>query len=212
MQDLPGVSYVMPVLNEADYIESAVASILEQDYPGPTEIVLALGPSRDGTDDIVARLQEKDPRIQTVENPGRDIPIGLNRAIRASRHPIIVRVDAHTGLPSDYTRRAVTTLLETGAVNVGGIMLAAGKPGLQAAVARAYNSPLGLGGGAYHAVDAQPGPAESAYLGVMRADALAEVGYFDESLRRGEDWELNFRFRQAGHVVWLDPSLRVRYW
>src|SRR4051794_15250013 len=112
----------MPALNEADYIEAAVASILEQDYPGPMEIVLAMGPSTDGTDEIVARLQPEDPRIQTVDNPGRDIPIGLNRAITASRHPIIVRVDAHTGLPDDYTRRAVTTLLETGAVNVGGIM------------------------------------------------------------------------------------------
>jgi succinoglycan biosynthesis protein ExoA len=212
MQELPGVSYVMPVLNEAGYVESAVASILAQDYPGTTEIVLALGPSTDGTNDIVARMQGADPRIQTVANPGTDIPIGLNRAIRACRNPIIVRVDAHTELPSDYTRRAVTTLLETGAVNVGGIMLAVGRPGLQAAVARAYNSRLGLGGGAYHAADEPPGPAESAYLGVMRAEALAEIGYFDESLRRGEDWELNHRFRSAGHLVWLDPSLQVSYW
>src|SRR3954452_11944682 len=154
MHDLPGVSYVMPVLNEADYIESAVASILAQDYPGETEIVLALGPSTDGTGKIVAKMQRDDPRIRTVDNPKTDIPIALNLAIRASRHPIIVRVDAHSGLPHDYTRRAVTTLLETGAVNVGGIMMAVGKPGLQAAIARAYNSPLGLGGGAYHVVDA----------------------------------------------------------
>jgi succinoglycan biosynthesis protein ExoA len=212
MQDLPGVSYVMPVLNEEHYIEAAIDSIIAQDYPGPTEIVLALGPSTDATNDIVARLQRAEPRIQAVDNPVADIPAGLNRAIRASQHPIIVRVDAHSGLPPDYTRRAVQTLLDTGAVNVGGVMMAVGRPGVQAAVARAYNSPLGLGGGVYHALDAEPGPAESAYLGVMRADALAEVGYFDETIRRGEDWELNFRFRAAGYLVWLDPSLRVRYW
>ncbi|WP_375480250.1 glycosyltransferase family 2 protein [uncultured Jatrophihabitans sp.] len=212
MQDLPGVSYVMPVLNEAGYVESAVASILAQDYPGPTEIVLALGPSTDGTDAIVARLQRDDPRIQSVANPDVDIPIGLNRAIRASKNPIIARVDAHTELPKDYTRHAVTTLLDRGAANVGGIMAAVGRPGLQAAVARAYNSRLGLGGGAYHTADEPAGPAESAYLGVMRADALAEIGYFDESLRRGEDWELNSRFRAAGHLVWLDPALQVSYW
>jgi succinoglycan biosynthesis protein ExoA len=29
---------------------------------------------------------------------------------------------------------------------------------------------------------------------------------------RGEDWEMNFRLREAGHVVWLDPRLKVRYW
>jgi glycosyltransferase involved in cell wall biosynthesis len=202
----------MPVLNEADYIESAVKSILAQEYPGPTEVVLALGPSTDGTDDIVARMQGEDPRIQSVQNPNTDIPIALNLAIRASSQPIIVRVDAHTELPDAYTLRAVRTLQQTGAANVGGVMLAVGRSGLQAAVARAYNSPLGLGGAPYHSTDETPGPAESAYLGVMRADALAEIGYFDESLRRGEDWELNFRFREAGHLVWLDPSLKVKYW
>jgi succinoglycan biosynthesis protein ExoA len=202
----------MPVLNEADYVESAVASILAQDYPGPTEIVLALGPSADGTNAIVARLMRDDPRIHTVQNPHTDIPIGLNLAIRSAEHPVIVRVDAHSELPPRYTEKAVTTLIREGAANVGGIMVAVGKPGLQAAVARAYNSRFGLGGGAYHQADEPPGEAESAYLGVMRADALAEIGYFDESLRRGEDWELNFRLRSAGHRVWLDPSLRVSYW
>jgi succinoglycan biosynthesis protein ExoA len=214
-EPLPGVSYVMPVLNEADYVESAVASILAQDYPGPTEVVLALGPSTDGTDDIVARMQSADPRIRSVDNPVADIPVGLNRAIRSAVHPIIVRVDAHTELPTGYTARAVSTLLDKGAANVGGVMVAVGRPGLQAAVARAYNSRLGLGGGAYHGTGeagASGTEAESAYLGVMRADALAEVGYFDESLRRGEDWELNHRLREAGHLVWLDPALRVNYW
>jgi glycosyltransferase involved in cell wall biosynthesis len=211
-ENLPGVSYVMPVLNEAGYVESAVASILAQDYPGVTEVVLALGPSTDDTNAIVARMQQADPRIQTVDNPGTDIPIGLNLAIRACTNPVIVRVDAHTELPSGYTRQAVATLEREGAANVGGIMVAVGKPGLQAAVARAYNSRLGLGGGAYHSADEPAGEAESAYLGVMRKDALAQIGYFDESLRRGEDWELNHRLREAGHLVWLDPSLRVNYW
>ena len=210
--ELPGVSYVMPVLNEARYVESAVRSILAQDYPGTKEVVLALGPSSDGTDRIVERMRLDDPRIRTVANPRTDIPIGLNLAIRACRNPIIVRVDAHTELPATYTRRAVTSMLDHDAANVGGIMVAVGRPGFQAAVAKAYNSPLGLGGGAYHSGDAQPGEAESAYLGVMRADALAEVGYFNETLRRGEDWELNFRLRSAGHRVWLDPQLRVNYW
>ena len=210
--DWPGVSYVVPILNEADYVEGAVRSILGQDYPGPTEVVLALGPSTDGTDEIVARLRQDDPRIQSVDNPLADVPNGLNLAITHSRYPIIVRVDAHTELPDGYTRQAVRTLQETGAANVGGVMVARGKPGLQAAVAKAYNSRWGLGGGAYHSEDEPPGPAESAFLGVMRAEALKAVGYFDPTLRRGQDWELNHRLRQAGHLVWLDPSLRVQYW
>lgn len=206
------VSYVMPVLNEVDYLEAAVRSILAQEHPGAFEIVLAVGPSTDGTDKVIERLVAEDSRIRVVENPGMDIPIGLNLAIAASRHPIIVRVDAHTELSPGYTRRAIETLERTGAASLGGIMIATGRPGLQKAVARAYNSRFGLGGGAYHGESATEGPAESAYMGIMRADALREIGGFDESLRRGEDWELNYRLRRAGHLVWLDPKLTVNYW
>jgi len=202
----------MPVLNEAGYVESAIRSVLEQDYSGPVEVVLALGPSHDGTRAIVERMAAADARIRLIENPGMDIPIGLNLAIKAAKYPDIIRVDAHTELAPGYTTRGVDDLERTGAASVGGIMVATGQPGFQAAVARAYNSRFGLGGGAYHGSAAVAGPAESAYLGVMRADALAEVGYFDETLRRGEDWELNYRFRQAGRIVWLDPELRVKYW
>jgi succinoglycan biosynthesis protein ExoA len=209
---LPGVSYVMPVLNEVQYLERAVHSILDQDYPGPTEIVLALGPSTDGTDAVVKKLVTHDPRIRTVDNPKAAIPSALNLAIKASSHPVIVRVDAHAQLPAGYTHRAVQTLLRVNADNVGGIMSAVGREGVQKAIARAYNSRYGLGGGAYHSVDVPEGPAESAYLGVMRASALAEIGGYDESIQRGEDWEMNFRLRQAGHLVWLDPTLHVRYW
>ncbi len=202
----------MPVLNEAGYLEAAVASILDQDYPGEVELVLALGPSTDGTAAIVEKLLKRDPRIRVVENAGMDIPIGLNLAIVASRFPIIIRVDAHTELAPGYTARGVSALERTGAASLGGIMVATGKPGFQAAVAQAYNSRFGLGGGAYHGETAAEGPAESAYMGIFRRDVLDQVGGFDETLRRGEDWELNYRLRKAGHLVWLDPGLRVTYW
>lgn len=208
----PAVSYVMPVLNEAGYLEAAVRSILAQEYPGEVELILALGPSTDGTADIVERLLADEPRIRVVQNPGMDIPIGLNLAIAESRHPVIVRVDAHTELAPGYTSRGVAALQRTGAASLGGIMVATGRPGIQAAVAQAYNSRFGLGGGAYHGEGAAEGPAESAYMGIFRRDVLDEVGGFDETLRRGEDWELNYRLRNAGHVVWLDPGLKVSYW
>ncbi len=206
-----GVSFVMPVLNEIDYLEHAVQSVLEQDVEGPTELVLALGPSTDGTTELARRLAAADERIRLVDNPQAHIPVGLNAAIRASRHPTVIRVDAHSELAPGYARRALATLSRTGAANVGGVMHAGGRTPFQRAVARLYNSPVGLGGGAYHG-GAQEGEAESAYLGVMRRDVIEAVGLFDETIRRGEDWELNLRIRQAGHLVWFDPALSVTYW
>lgn len=206
-----GVSFVMPVLNEADYLERAVQTVLDQQTTGPTELILALGPSTDGTDELAHRLAAADERIVLVDNPGADIPKGLNRAIRASTRPTVIRVDAHSELSPGYAAAALRTLAETRAANVGGVMRADGRTPFQRAVARAYNSPIGLGGGAYHG-GSQAGEAESAYLGVMRRSVLDEVGLFDETIRRGEDWELNLRIRSAGYRVWFDPALSVTYW
>jgi len=206
-----GVSYVMPVLNEVRYIENAVLTVLGQDYAGPKQVVLALGPSTDGTTELVERLARTDPRIVVVHNPATDIPVGLNLAIAATDHPIIVRVDAHSELEPGYTTRAIETLERTGAANVAGIMRARGKTPFQMAAARGYNSKFGLGGARYHG-GTDEGAAESAYLGVFRRDILTSVGGFDETLKRGEDWELNLRLRAGGHLVWFDPQLSVTYW
>lgn len=206
-----GVSFVMPVLNERAYLEHAVSSVLAQELRGPSELVLALGPSTDGTTELAAQLAAADDRIRLVDNPEAHIPVGLNAAIRASRYATIIRVDAHSELSPGYATRALATLERTGAANVGGVMHAEGRSPFQKAVARLYNSPVGLGGGAYHS-GTQESEAESAYLGVMRRAVLEEVGLFDETIRRGEDWELNLRIRQAGHLVWFDPELSVTYW
>jgi glycosyltransferase involved in cell wall biosynthesis len=202
---------VIPVFNEAHYVEDAIRTVLAQDYAGEKEVVLALGPSTDGTTELVEAIAAGDPRISTVRNPAAAIPVGMNRALEVAKHPIIVRIDAHSEPSPDYTRRAVAALERTGAGNVGGIQQARGKARFQRAVARAYNSRFGLGGGAYHG-GGEEGPAESAYLGVFRRAVLDEVGGYDESLRRGEDWELNLRIRRAGHKVWFDPTLIVTYW
>lgn len=201
----------MPVLNERAYLEHAIASVLAQELDMPAELVLALGPSSDGTTQLARRLAAADGRIRLVDNPAAHIPVGLNAAIRASRYATIVRVDAHSELSPGYAARALETLERTGAANVGGVMHAEGRTPFQKAVARLYNSPVGLGGGAYHG-GTQEGEAESAYLGVMRREVIDEVGLFDETIRRGEDWELNLRIRQSGHRVWFDPQLSVTYW
>lgn len=211
LPDLPGVSYVMPVLNEEEYLESSVGTILAQEYEGEKQIILALGPSTDRTDEIAQRLSAEDPRVLLVPNPERDIPIGLNLAIAASKYPVVIRVDAHSELTPDYTSRGIAALRRENAANAGGVMRAAGRTPVQRAIAAGYNSPYGLGGGAYHG-DGTSGPAESAYLGIFRREAIDAVGGYDPIIRRGEDWELNLRIRRAGGLIWFEPALGVTYW
>lgn len=207
---LPGVSYVMPVLNEVTHVRAAVDSLLAQDYAGPHEVTIALGPSIDGTTELVSELAALNDRIRVVDNIVGSTPAGLNLAIRESQYPIVIRVDAHSVLPPDYARIAVETMLETGADNVGGLMDAQGTTDFERAVARAYGSRVGLGGTKLH-VGGEAGPAETVYLGVFRRERLLEVGLFDEEIKRGQDWELNRRLRTAGGTVWFTPRLKVTY-
>lgn len=207
---LVGVSYVMPVLNDATHVRAAVESILAQDYPGPVEVLIALGPSIDGTAELVGDLASRDDRVRVLENAVGSTPAGLNIGIRAAQYPVVVRVDSHSMLPVDYARIAVETLERTGADNVGGIMDARGETPFERAVALAYTTKVGLGGSAFH-VGGVEGPAETVYLGVFRRSALERVGLFDESIKRGQDWELNRRLRETGGTVWFTPELAVTY-
>lgn len=207
---LPGVSYVMPVLNEVEHIEAAVHSLIDQDYAGPFEVVLALGPSVDGTNQVIDQMAAADPRIRSIPNELGSTPGGLNAAIRASSYPIVVRVDAHSVLPTNYTRIGVETLQRSGADNVGGIMKAEGVTPFEKAVAHAYGAKAGLGGTPHH-IGGVEGPTDTAYLGVFQRNRLEEVGMFDEGIKRGQDWELNRRLRATGGTVWFTPELVVVY-
>ncbi|SEN14510.1 glycosyltransferase family 2 protein [Cryobacterium sp. TMT1-3] len=200
----------MPVLNEATHVRAAVESLLAQDYDGPFEVTLALGPSIDGTTELVEEMAAVDARIRVVPNDVGSTPAGLNIAIRASRYAVVIRVDAHSVLPPDYARIAVETLERTGADNVGGIMDARGISAFERAVARAYGTRIGLGGTPHHVGGAE-GAAETVYLGCFRTESILKVGLFDEGVKRGQDWDLNRRLREAGGQVWFTPLLRVLY-
>ena len=207
----PGVSVVMPALNEERHLEAAIRRVLDQEYPGELEVIVAVGPSSDRTREIADALAAADPRVRVVDNPASRTPSALNLSIGAAQHKIIVRVDGHGELTDGYIKRAVELLDETGAANVGGVMDAQGKTPFEEAVATAYTTRLGLGGGAFHMADSPPAEAETVFLGVFRKDALIAVGGFDETMHRAQDWELNYRLRRSGHKIWFSPELRVTY-
>jgi glycosyltransferase involved in cell wall biosynthesis len=212
-QDVPvdaPVSVIMPVLNEERHLAEAVQAVLDQRYDGELEIVLALGPSIDGTDDIAHRLAAADPRVRIVANPSGRTPDALNAAIAAARYAVVVRVDGHGLLDPDYVSTAVGLLRETGAANVGGIMNAVGTTAFERAVAAAMTSPFGVGSAPFH-VGGTAGAADTVYLGVFRRRWLDAVGGYDPEFTRAQDWEMNHRIRQAGGLVWFSPTLRVTY-
>jgi succinoglycan biosynthesis protein ExoA len=200
----------MPVLNEEKHLAESVACVLDQQYPGGFELVLAIGPSKDRTEAIARELAAVDGRITVVPNPSGQIATAMNAAVKVARHGIITRIDAHSMLPDGYLRTAVRALMETGAADVGGWMAAEGITPFQSAVAWAMTSPFGMGAAANH-TSGEAGPADTVYLGVYRRDAIEQVGGYDESMLVAEDWELNYRIRAAGGLIWFTPELKVTY-
>lgn len=200
----------MPIRNEAAHLHTAVASILAQEYPLPFDICLAVGPSDDDTEAIAEAIASNEPRVKVVASPTGKTPAGLNLAIAATDGQVVVRVDGHSVLSPGYIRQAAETMRATGAVNVGGVQAAMGSTDFENAVARVMTSRLGTGGAKFH-VGGQAGPVDTVYLGVFSRAAGDAVGWFDESLVRNQDYELNIRLRRAGGVVWFDPDLSVEY-
>ena len=206
----PKISVILPVLNESKYLEEAVKAILDQDFAGDIEIILAVGPSYDGTEGIASSLAEQDSRVVVVANPTGRTAAGLNLAVAATKYSIIVRVDGHSKIPNNYLSLAYEILKETGAVNVGGIMAAEGHTLFERSVARAMRSSLGVGASRFH-TGGVAASVDTVYLGAFRKQALVAVGGFDERFTRAQDWELNYRLRTAGGTIFFDPRLVVTY-
>ena len=202
----PPVTIVIPVRNEVDAIGDALGSIDRQDYPGDIEVVVADGMSDDGTRQALDRVDG----VIVVDNVDRTTPAGLNRAIQRASGEVIVRCDAHSTFSANYVRRAVEVLKATGADNVGGVQRAVGDGLIQQAIASAMSSPIGVGDARFHYGGA-PGPVDTVYLGVFPRSVFERVGWFDETLTRNQDYELNIRIRNAGGTVYFDPDLVVDY-
>jgi succinoglycan biosynthesis protein ExoA len=205
----PRVSAVVPVRDGGATIEACLRSVLDQDPP-VDEVVVAVGPSRDDTREVVESVAATDPRVRVVDNPSGRTPDALNAAIAASTGEVIVRVDAQSVLPPGYAGTVVDTLRRTRAANVGGRQVPSAERGFPRGVAAAMRSPYGSGGAAYR-TGTRPGPVDTVYLGAFRREALEAVGGFDPRFVRNQDAELNVRLREAGYLVWFEPSLEVAY-
>ena len=59
----------MPVLNKEHHLRTAVAHVLAQDYPGLLELLMAMGPSTDRTDEVAAEIMRSDRRVRRIDNP-----------------------------------------------------------------------------------------------------------------------------------------------
>lgn len=208
----PLVSVVIPVRNEAGFIADLIGAILKQDYfPDRVEVIVADGQSTDGTREILAAFQAEHPRLIVVENPGRIVSTGLNLAVLRSRGDVIVRIDGHAIVASDFIRENVALLAEhPEAWSVGGPIRHAATTTFGKAVGVAMSHPVGVGN-ALHRYPEYEGYVEGAQFPAIKRWVFDRIGMFDERLVRNQDDEFNYRIRQAGGQIYVSPRVRYRY-
>ncbi len=212
-RDLPFVSIVLPIRNEADHIDACIGRLLDQDYPRErTEIIAVDGMSDDGTRARLRDLQAASPKvaIRVIDNPAMIVPTALNLAIKAARGDVIVRMDGHTTPAIDYVSSCVAALRTSGAANVGGVIEPTGLTPMGEAIAIVTSHPLGVADAKYRTGGAA-GNVDTVPFGAFRRDVFERVGLFDESMVRNQDYEMNVRIRHAGESIYLDPAIRSVY-
>ena len=123
--DRPAVSVLIPARDEAPRIERAVrAALASRDVE--VEVVVMDDDSSDGTDRIVQRLAEADPRVRLESAPA--LPEGWSgkqhacqRLAERARHPVLCFIDADVELAPDGVARIAGFLERSGADLVTGV-------------------------------------------------------------------------------------------
>jgi glycosyltransferase involved in cell wall biosynthesis len=87
--DLPMISIVTPCLNRSQFIEEAIQSVLQQDYPHVEHIVVD-GGSIDGTLEILRRYHH----LRVISEPDNGLYDALNKAIRLAKGEIIGQLNS----------------------------------------------------------------------------------------------------------------------
>lgn len=201
----------MPVYMEAAFIERSLGAVLAQDYPAERlEVLVVDGGSTDTTTAQVRAIAARDRRVRLLDNPGRIQARAMNVALDHAQGDVVVRVDGHTVIATDYVRRCVEYLATTGAQNVGGPQRFEATTPLGRAIAAAYRSPFSVP--SRFTVSQRAEYVDTVYMGAWPRAVFDRVGRFDESLAVNEDYELNYRIRRAGGRIYLSPDIRSRYY
>lgn len=208
------VTVIVPCRNEARFIAGCLDSILAGTYPREAlEVLVVDGQSDDGTRPILEDYVSRHPAVRMLDNPKRIQPAALNIGIRAARGEILVRMDAHVLYPANYISDLVAALLETGASNVGGVLVTmpANETSMAKAIAVAMSHPLGVGNSLFRIGVRKPRWVETVAFFCCRRETFERVGLFDERAL-DEDSEFNARLIQSGGRILLVPNVVCDYY
>lgn len=190
MNELPLVSIVTPSLNQAQFIEATISSVLTQDYPR-IEYIVADGGSTDGTLEI---LRRHDDRLTWFSEPDRGQSHAINKGFRRARGQILAWLNSD----DTYLPQAVSTAVKH----------LVAQPDCAMVYGEGYLiDETGRVTGRFPATrpfDLWQLVYVSDFIlqqtAFFRREAVEAVGWLDESLHWGMDWDLFIRIGKRFRV------------
>ena len=202
----PEVSVIIPAYNSAAFISVALDSVLAQTFDR-FEIIVINDGSAD-TPELERELERYSRSVRYITQENRGAAAARNAGLRVARGELVAFLDADDSYLPTFLAKQVALLKSSGAglahsdAHVFGDPRLAGQTfmGLQHASGEATPERL---------LSIQTSVLTSAV--VARRTAILDVGCFDESLRRGQDFDLWFRLSKAGCRFAYQPEILVNH-
>lgn len=206
------VSFIIIAYNAEKTLPSLLENLKKQDYDHKKiEVILVDSNSSDKTKYIMEEFKNSNldfNHICVANNPKKTLPCGWNVALEKVTGEIVLRVDAHTSIPTDFISSNVNCI-RSGEDICGGKVesILESDDGIQKTLLVAENSALGGGIAKFRRSNKKEYVSTLAFASYKK-EVFDKVGRYNESLARTEDNEMHYRMKEAGYKFCLDPNIK----
>ena len=202
----PTVSVITPAYNAAKYIGEALDSVLNQTFRSHELIVINDG-SPD-TDELERELQKYPATIRYIKQENRGAAAARNAGLRSARGEYAAFLDADDRWFPDFLEKQLAFLRSSNAdlvfsdARLIGDSPLAGRTFMELDPPKSAVTPESL-------LAVEVAVLTSAVL--ARKQPIFEVGLFDETIKRGHDFELWFRLAKSGTRFAYQPRVLAEH-
>ena len=205
------VAIIIIALNEENALMQLLDSINKQSYKhNCIEIILVDSMSKDNTRKIMGEFAKNNSdfkKIVCIDNKKIILSAGWNIALKLVKSDVIIRLDAHANIHSDFVEKNIKLIGEGHDICGGKVKNYMLKPTKWSTVINMAEDSLFGGSIAAFRHKDTAGYVSTLAFAAYRKEVFDTVGYFNEALVRTEDNEMHYRMRTAGYKFFYSPDI-----
>lgn len=211
------ITIIVAIRNEEQYIDRCLDSLINQNFPKEKyRIAVVDGQSTDRSLEIVEGYKKTNTDLIDIYiNEKKWQASGRNIVIRMSGTELIAYVDGHCIIHPDWLKNLYMCLTEIFDNDVAGVGSILNSPDDESSFGKAidcvFSSMLGGIGSSYKPSNSRMEVNTAPFM-LYKSKALKEVGLYDEDMKYGEDFSLNYKLRNAGYNLFVEPKAIVYYY